>query len=105
MAIQRATLNIVALLPHMEQIRAVSLDVLLKHMIPLTMKHFEYIILKTFGDKNEKHSMLHQDFVKKLAECKNEQEFQSLANDVKNTIELPTGLQQHTNMIQESVNI
>lgn len=100
MAIQRATLNIIALLPQLEQIRAVSLDVLLKHMIPLTMKHYEYIILKMLADKNQPGSILHPDFVKKLAGCKNDQELQSLANDVKEKVQIPNSIQQITNMIQ-----
>ena len=99
-SIQRATLNIIALLPQLERIRAVSLDVLLKHIIPLTMKHFEYIILKLLANKEDQHSLLHQDFIKKLAECTADEHFITLANEIKNKMQYSPQLQQLSNMVK-----
>ena len=98
--IQRAVLNIVGLLPLLEQIRAVSLDALLRHIVPLTLKHFQYFMLKAFGDKTKTQSFLHPDFIKKLAECREQDDFTSLANEIKQVLEQPSGLQQITKMVQ-----
>ena len=102
-AIQRATLTVISLLPQVEQIRAISLDVLLKNTIPLTMKHYEYILMKTFSDKENVNAMLHPNFIKKLADCKEENDFISLANEIKKHIEQPPALRQLSNMVKERV--
>ena len=102
-AIQRATLTVISLLPQVVNVRAISLDVLLKTNIPLTMKHFEYIMLKTFSDKENPNSMLHNDFVKKLAACKDRNDFISLANDVNTQIEQQPALRQLSNMVKEMI--
>ena len=67
------------------------------------MKHFQYFMLKAFGDKTKNKSFLHPDFIKKLAECREQDDFTSLANEIKQGIEQPSGLQQITNMVQEQV--
>ena len=102
-AIQRAILTVISLLPQVEQIRAISLDVLLKTTIPLTMKHFEYILMKTFSDKENVNAMLHPNFIKKLADCKDDNDFISLANEIKQHIEQPPALRQLSNMVKARV--
>ena len=72
----------------------VSLDVLLKNIVPLTMKHFEHIILKLFANKEDEKSLLNPIFIKLLAECTEDEHFNSLANEIKTKIQHSPQLQQ-----------
>ena len=60
-------------------------------------------MLKTFSDKENPNSMLHNDFVKKLAACKDRNDFISLANDVNTQIEQQPALRQLSNMVKEMI--
>ena len=99
-AIQRSTVNVIALFPQLEQIRAVSLDAILKHIVPLTMKHFEYIILKTLAKADDEKALLHPNFIKKLAECRDQKDFDTLANEVQQKVQQPEPLKVLTNMMK-----
>ena len=79
----------IALLPQIDQLRATSLDALKKNVIPLIMMHFEYILLKKHGEKTNSESLLHQDFIRKLASCITSDDFDALANATKEFLQLP----------------
>ena len=79
----------IALLPQIRQLRATALDALYKHVIPLVMMHFEYILLKKHGDITNPEALLHPDFIKKLATCTTANEFEALANATKEHFQLP----------------
>ena len=64
------------------------------------MKHFEYIVLKMLANKEDVKSLLHPNFVKKLAECTEDEHFNSLANEIKNDIQQSPQLQQLCNMVK-----
>jgi len=99
LAIQRGAWNVVALLPHLN-VRTCSLDILIKNIVPFALQHFDYLMLKGLGQKDEEHSLLHPTFVKKLADCKNNNDFKSLANEIKNSLELPQGLNTASNLVK-----
>ena len=57
-------------------------------------------MLKGYGQKDQEASLLHINFVQKLAECKTDEDFKSLANEIKNVFTLPQGLQTATNLVK-----
>ena len=79
----------IALLPQIDQLRATSLDALKKNVIPLIMMHFEYVLLKKHGEKTNPESLLHPDFIKKLAACTTSDDFEVLANTTREFLQLP----------------
>ena len=89
LAIQRGIWNMIILLPQINQLRATALDALRKNAIPLIMMHFEYIMLKKHGEKTNPDSLLHQNFIKKLAACTTSDDFEALANATKEFLQLP----------------
>ena len=89
LATQRGVWNMIALLPQIRQLRATALDALMKHVIPLVMMHFEYILLKKHGDPTNPAALLHPDFVKKLAACTVASDFEALANATKENFQFP----------------
>ena len=99
LAIQKGALNIISLLPHLN-VRTCSLDVLNKNLVPFALQHFDYLMLKGYALKDQEHSLLHPTFVKKLAECKNDEDFKSLADDIKQNIALPQGINTASNMVK-----
>ena len=100
LAIQRGTWNMCALLPQIPQLTAVSLDAILKNMIPLILMHLQYYILKKHGDKSDSEGILHSTFVRQLASCKNQEDFKELADKTKDIFQLPTTLQPMVNMMK-----
>ena len=66
----------------------------------MALKHYEYLIIKTLGFKDDPNSLLHPDFTRKLAECKDQEDFVSLANEVNEKVQQPAGLQPLTNMVK-----
>ena len=99
LAIERGIWNMIAILPQIRQLRATALDALMKHVIPLVMMHFEYIILKEHGDTSNPESLLHQDFIKNLAACTSTTDFEALANDTKENFQLPQHILQLINKV------
>ena len=67
------------------------------------MKHYEYLMMKIFADKEDESAMLHSNFIKKLAACKNTNDFISLANEIKLLVEQPPALRQLSNMVKEMI--
>lgn len=90
----------IALLPQISQIRATALDALMKNVIPLVMMHFEYIFLKKHGDNTNPEALLHDSFIKKLAACTTGDDFEALANAVKEYLQLPSQVMLLTNKIK-----
>ena len=86
---ERGVWNLIALLPQISQLRATALDALMKNVIPLVMMHFEYIFLKKHGCKDNPESLLHEGFIKKLAACITDDDFEALANAIKEFLQLP----------------
>ena len=99
LAIQRGATNVIAVLPHLN-VRTCSLDVLLRNVVPFALQHFDYLMLKGCALKDDEQSLLHPIFMKKLADCKNEDDFKSLANEVKMKLALPQGLNTATNLVK-----
>ena len=99
-AIQRGTWNLFALLPQLPQLIAISLDALLKNLIPLILMHLQFVMLKKHGDKSEPEAILHQNFVRKLASCKSQEDFKNLAKEAKDMFQFPAAIQQMVNMVK-----
>ena len=90
----------IALLPQITQLRATALDALMKNVIPLVMMHFEYILLKKHGDKTNPESLLHKNFITKLAACTTSDDFEALANAMKEHLQLPKSVMMLINKIK-----
>ena len=99
-AIQRGAWNMFALLPQLQELKSISLDVILKNLIPLILMHLQYLVLKKHADKNNPDAMLHPNFLKKLASCKDQEEFQVLAEATKEKLQLPPSIQAMVNMVK-----
>ena len=103
MATERGIWSMIILLPQMKQLKATALDALMKNVIPLVTMHFEYLLFKKHGDKNNPEALLHPSFVRKLASCTSLEDFEALANATKQFLQLSPQIKPIINKVKTKI--